>query len=182
MLRDPVKLTLIQKSKERTAMAKLYDVEIYFAKLGKPNGKFNKENPTWELQIRTTDKEKKKEWEAIGLTVKAIVPDDGDTYFRANLKKKSIKSDGTPNEPVKLIDGKLRPIDPNTIGNGSIGNIRVFEYEYKDPMGVTKKGFTLMTVQLTKHIVYTPRISEDDFGETEYEREFSSNETDDDVF
>jgi hypothetical protein len=182
MLRDPVKLTLIQKSKERTAMAKLYDVEIYFAKLGKPNGKFNKENPTWELQIRTTDKEKKKEWEAIGLTVKAIVPDDGDTYFRANLKKKSIKSDGTPNEPVKLIDGKLRPIDPNTIGNGSIGNIRVFEYEYKDPMGATKKGFTLMTVQLTKHIVYTPRISEDDFGETEYEREFSSNETNDDVF
>lgn len=162
-------------------MAKLYDVELYFAKLGKPNGKFNKENPTWELQIRTTDKEKKKEWEALGLAVKAVVPDEGDTYFRVNLKKKSIKSDGSPNDPVKLIDGKLRPIDPDTIGNGSIGNIRIFEYEYKHPTKGTTKGFTLMTVQITKHIVYTPKPREDDFAEADYERAYDES-SEEDVF
>ena len=151
-------------------MALIKNVEIYFAKLNpkRPNPKFNKENPTWEVQIRTTDKEKKKEWETLNLAVKAVVPDEGVPYYRVNLRKKSIKEDGDNSSPVSVVDGKLNPIDPDSIGNGSIGNIRVFQYEYTN---AGNKGIAsvLMGMQLTKHIVYTPQARDDDFEETDTE-------------
>lgn len=161
------------------------DCEIYFTKLDpkRPSARFNKKNPTWELQIRTTDKAKKKEWEAMNLPVKAVVPDDDQLpYFRVNLRKKSIKSDGEPASPVKIVDGGLNDIDPNSIGNGSRGNIRVFQYEY-DNEGSKGIASVLMAIQLTKHIVYTPGPREDDFDmeETEViEMAPMQNERDDD--
>ena len=41
----------------------LKDVELWYTKLDPryPNARFNKQNPTWECQIRTTDKDQKKE-------------------------------------------------------------------------------------------------------------------------
>ena len=111
---------------------------------------------------------KKKEWEALNLPVKAVVPDEGVPYYRVNLRKKSIKEDGDSSSPVSVVDGKLNPIDPDSIGNGSIGNIRVFQYEYSN---AGKKGTAsvLMGMQLTKHIVYTPQARDDDFEETDTE-------------
>jgi len=142
------------------------DCEIWFTKLGRPNAAFNKKNPTWEAQIRTTSKEVKKQWEAADLGVKAIVPDEGETYFRVNLRKKSIKEDGTPASPVNVIDGDMKPVDPNTIGNGSIGNVRIFQYEYPKEGGGVGKASVLMGIQLTKHILYTPKPRDDDFAPT----------------
>jgi len=151
-------------------MAIIKNVEMYFAKLNpkRPNAKFNKKNPTWEVQIRTTDKAQSKEWEKLGLSVKAFIPDDGAPFYRVNLRKKSIKEDGEPSSPVSIVDGKLNPVDPDTIGNSSVGNIRVFQYEYTSE---GKKGIAsvLMAVQLTKHLVYTPPARDDDFEETETE-------------
>lgn len=144
--------------------------ELYFSKLNpkRPNSKFNKKNPTWEVQIRTEDKAKKKEWEDLGLAVKAVIPDDGLPYYRVNLRKKSIKEDGENSSPVSVVDGKLNPVDPDSIGNGSIGNIRIFQYEYTNE---GKKGIAsvLMAVQLIKHLVYTAPARDDDFEETETE-------------
>lgn len=150
-------------------MTILHDCEIWFAKLdpNRPNSRFNKENPTWEVQIRTTSKEKKKEWQALNLNVKDVVPEDGPPYFRANLRKKSIKVDGEAASSVNLVDGKLRPVDPNTIGNGSIGNVRIFQYEYQKPDGSVGIVSVLMGVQLTKHVLYTPKPRNDEFKETE---------------
>jgi len=152
-------------------MTILKNVEIWFAKLSKPNAKFNKENPTWELQIRTTSKEIKKEWEEMCLPVKAILPDEGEPYWRVNLKKKSIKNDGGAASPVNVVDAKLEPFaNPNTIGNGSVGNIRLFQYEYPKA-GTSQKGVAtvLMGVQVLKHVVFTPKTSEDfeEQGETQ---------------
>jgi hypothetical protein len=147
----------------------LQNCEIWFAKLARPSAKYNKVNPTWECQIRTTDKAVRKEWEAAGLPVKAIVPDEGETYFRVNLRKRSIKKDGEKADPVEVVDGKRRPIDPNTIGNGSIGNIRLWQYQYDGDDG-EKTASVLMAVQITKHIVYTPKPREDyEFKDEEYE-------------
>ena len=113
-------------------MAILKGVEIWFAKVdpARPNAKFNKKNPTWEVQLRTADKAKKKEWEALNLPVKAVVPDEGEPYFRLNLRKKSIKADGEASSPVSILNGHLEAVDPNSIGNGSIGNARIYQYEY----------------------------------------------------
>ncbi len=147
------------------------DCELWFCKLdpARPNNKFNKTNPTWECQIRTTDKAVKKAWEEMQLAVKAIVPDEGAPYFRVNLRKKSIKEDGEKAGPIKVINGKLEDIDPNSLGNGSVGNVRIFQYEYPKKDGSKGIASVLMGVQITKHLMYKPKPRSDEFGETETE-------------
>lgn len=151
-------------------MAIIKNAELHYAKLDpkRPSKRFNPENPTWEIQIRTTDKAVKKEWEALGLSVKAIVPDEGAPYFRANLSKKSLNKEGQPNQPVKVVDAKLREVDPSSVGNGSVGNLRIFQREYVKKTGGQGISTTLMAVQLVSHIVYIPTMGED-FDELEEE-------------
>jgi hypothetical protein len=149
-------------------MAIFKNVEIHFVRLDpkRPNKKFKPENPTWELQMRTKDKAKKNEWIAADLGVKAVMDEDDNVlYYRVNLKKKSIKIDEktkveTPAAPVDVVDGKGNPVDPNSIGSGSIANVRVFQYPFTFE---GKKGIAavLMAVQLVKHILYIPNPMED---------------------
>jgi len=140
-------------------MAIINNAEVYFAKLdpSRPNRKYP-DKPTWDIVLRTTSKMQKKEWETLRLNVKAVVPDDdSETYFQTTLRKRTVKSDGTPSGPVEVVNGDNEPVDPNTIGNGSIANIRIFQYEY--PQGDTKimkTASVLMGVQLTKHYLYIP--------------------------
>jgi len=116
-------------------MAILRDCELWHCRLDpeRPNAKYNKENPTWEAQIRTTVKEQKDEWVAEGLKVKVAMDKEDETkflYWYVNLRKKSIKSDGDAGGPVKVIDGELKEVNPNSIGNGSRGNVRLFQYNH----------------------------------------------------
>jgi|SRR5210317_1768546 len=151
----------------------LKNCEIWYAKLNpkRPSSRLNKENPTWEVQLRTTDKEVKKDWESKNLPVRAVVPDadDQEPYYRVNLRKKSIKKDGSNAEPPELIDGKGAPVDPDTIGNGSVANIRIYQYEYDATGG--KKGIAsiLMAVQMVKHILFDPTKGREEFEEFETE-------------
>jgi hypothetical protein len=150
-------------------VAVLKNCELHFVKANptRPNAKFNKANPTWEVQIRTTSKAVKKAWEDAKLAVKAVVPDEEGQapYFRVNLRKKSIKESGEASSPVDVVDHQLKPIDPDSIGNGSIGNVRVFQYEYKKEGGGTGIANVLMGIQVTKHLVYVPKARTDDFSE-----------------
>jgi len=152
-------------------MAIIKNVELYYCKLDpkRPNANFNKASPTWEAQIRTRDKEVAKKWKEMDLNVK-LMEGEGDTgvYYRVNLKKKSIKEDETPASPVTLVDGKLQPLDPNSIGNGSIGHVRVFQHDYEFN---GKKGIAsiLMAIQVIKHVIYVPKPREDDFSEEDME-------------
>ena len=146
--------------------------EIWFLRADpkRPNAKYNPKNPTWEVQIRTQSKEVKKNWEALGLSVKAVIPDDGSKpYFKANIKKKSIKeADKQPSTPVGVVNGRGMPIDPNTVGNGSIANIRVFQYNYTQG-GKEGVANVLMALQIVKHVVREVRPREDDFADCETE-------------
>ncbi|MDB4575366.1 hypothetical protein N9112_00220 [bacterium] len=147
----------------------LNNCELHFVRLDptRPNAKYEKANPVWEIQMRTSDKDQKKAWQAAGLRVTAVVPDDdSDPYFKANLRKRSIKSDGEKALPVELVDGNLNPIDPNTIGNGSVGNLRVFQYEYNNEESGPGVASILMAVQITKHVVYVPqpKAEREEFG------------------
>jgi len=146
---------------------KIENAEIWYPRLDpkRPNSKFNKENPTWEVQLRTTDKEEMKRWKALSLRVKPVMPDEGEPYFACNLRKRSKKRDGSSANAPKVVDHKLDELDPRTIGNGSKGNIRVYQYES------TYDGSTvsmLQAVQITEHVVYEPveRDPEDDFQVT----------------
>jgi hypothetical protein len=151
-------------------MAIIENVEMWFAKLdpARPNNKFNKENPTWELQIRTTDKAQKAAWVELGLNVKAMLPDDGAPYWRVNLRKKSIKeATKEPSPPVEVIDADMNPLDPNTIGNGSTGNIRVYQYDFPKADGSRGVACVLMGIQVINHILYVPKPRTDGFGKVE---------------
>jgi hypothetical protein len=150
-------------------MAILRNCEFHYAKLdpARPNARYNKENPTWELQIRTSDPAVKKQWESEGIKVKAVLPEDGTPpYWFANLRKKLYKKDGEKSDPVVVKDAELNDVDPNSIGNMSTGNVRIFQYDYPRSEGGTGKASVLMGVQLLKHIVYVPKVRDhdDDFA------------------
>jgi hypothetical protein len=146
-------------------MAIIKNVEMWFAKLDplRPNAKYNKDNPTWELQIRTSDKNEKAAWVDMGLSVKAVLPDEGAPYWRVNLRKKSVKTSKEASSPVEVLDANLEPLDPNSIGNGSIGNIRIFQYEYPKADGSRGIACVLMGIQVLTHILYVPAPRQDGF-------------------
>lgn len=164
-------------------MAILKNVELFFAKLEpkRPNDRFDSENPTWEVQIRTNDKAQAKEWKNMNINVRPDENDDG-VFYKATLKKKSKKRDGSDNNPVTLVNGSLEPIDPNTLGNGSKANVRVYQYEYN--VG-GKEGIAtmLMAVQVTELREYTPKPREDDFEmvETKVIKVADNQDVDDDI-
>jgi hypothetical protein len=156
-------------------MAMINNAEIWYIKCDpkKPNATFSKKNPTWEVQLRTKDRPTKKKWEDLKLNVKLIEEEDDagnviNSYWRANLKKPSIDSKGEPAKPVKVMNGGLEDIDPATIANGSLANVRVFQYDYNLPAKdgePAKSGVAsmLMAIQVTRHIIYVPQKREDDF-------------------
>jgi len=144
------------------------NVELYFTKLdpANPNSRFDKENPKWEVQIRTKDKAVAKEWKAKNLRVTPDENDDG-VFYRANIKKGSKKKDGSDMAPVNVVAGDLSPVDPTTIGNGSIANLSVFQYDYNI---AGKEGIAsmLMGVQITTLNEYKPRPNQGGFAPTEF--------------
>ena len=143
----------------------LSDVEVYWVKCDpdNPAPAFEESGrPKWEIQIRTTSAAQNKEWRDAGIATK-VKEDEGTgerLYWFATLRKPAIKADGTPAKPVKFVDGNLDNVDPNTVGNGSRCNIRVFSvpYEIKSKGKVTKSGTSNMPtdVQVLLHKVYTP--------------------------
>jgi len=148
-------------------MAILKNVELFFPRLvpSNPNAKFDQNNPTWEVQIRTRDKKVAKEWKDLNINVRTDDDDDG-VFYKANLKKKSKKRDGTDQAPVNVVGGDLAPLEPAKIGNGSTANVRVYQYDYN--VG-GKEGIAtmLMAVQVTTLKEFDPKPREDDFEMTD---------------
>lgn len=137
------------------------DVQLYWAKLGKPVDPFG--TLQWEIQIRFP-KKRVKEMEQYG----KVKETDEAGIFSVNLKKKAEKKDGSPAMKVKLVGKKGEEIDPTILGNGSVGNVKVMlkDYQIKGPNGrVTKEGTQVMliAVQVTDLVKYEPKQNGDDF-------------------
>jgi hypothetical protein len=174
-----------------TTTAVLKNVEMYWVKLdpNKPAPAFGDGGPKWEFQARTTSKEQRDEWKALNIPVK-LVEDEatGTVYYKTSFRRSVTKKDDTPQTPVSVVNGALRALDPNTIGNGSICNIRIFQYPYevksKQPGGPSKSGISTMltSVQVTKLIKYVPKPRENDFEATETEVIEPEGEGEDDSF
>lgn len=163
-------------------MAIIKSAELWYPRLDpkRPNSKYNKEQPTWEVQIRTRDKKVKAEWVSLNLNPKTNEDNDGKVFYSVTLRKKSKKKDGTPNEPVRVVNGSLEPIDPRSIGNGSVGNLKIFQYEYGEDKKIASM---LMAIQITKLNEYIPAPAEDDFEMTETEVvSIAESEGDEDLF
>ena len=170
-------------------MAILNDVAVFFVRCNpeRPNATFSKKNPKWEVQLITTDPAKREEWASHGLKPRLMVykegdpkegepilTEDGKKQWRLNLSKNSLKEEKgvmVAAKPVEVVDGNREPVDPDTIGNGSICNVRVYLYEYdsaKKP-GTKEIGHILMGIQVTTHVVYTAKPKEE-FGKAETKR------------
>ena len=122
---------------------KIEGVELNWARLAKPVNPFGTEQ--YELQIATTDKAKAEELKANHFNVK-----EKDGKFVVSLKRKAKKADGSDNGPVRVVNADLSPMEnPATIGNGSIGNVIVFQYPYS-AMGRSGIASSLTAVQITK--------------------------------
>ena len=161
-------------------MAILKAVEIHYAKLdpARPDKGMSATpgqtpNPNWNLQIRTKDKAVRTAWQGMGIKVKTIRKDKDDEespilYYQATLRKNAKKKEGdtlVPAAPVEVIDGKQKPINPSSIGNGSIANLILFErkYQLSDGKGgmVDKTSWILMKVQIVRHVVYVHKPMEE---------------------
>lgn len=174
-------------------MAILKNCEIWHVRLDpkRPDSKFDKGNPRWTVQCRTDNPAQKEEWTKAGLAVKLMVHNKGEhegepmlnekgkKQWRINLQRKSKKRDGSSSEPVKVVNGTLDEVDPNTIGNGSVANIRIYQYESKEDK--EKLISMLMSVQVVKHKVYKMKPREEfEMTETEvYEAEEKDFDEDD---
>lgn len=132
-----------------------------------PNKKWDPDNPSWEVQTRTRSKELKKQMEDAGIKVASVIPEgDEPPYFKVTFRKKVKKKDGGISSPVEVVDGSKAQIDPSTIGNGSIGNVRVYQYPYPKKGGGEAFATILMGLQVTKHVVYERKGRREDFEET----------------
>jgi len=148
----------------------LKNVELHWAKLDpkRPNTTFNADG-VWEVQARTRDKKQAQEWKDANLSVKPDEDDDG-VFYKTTLKKAAKKKDGEANAPVKVVNGNLEDINPISLGNGSVGNIRLFQYDYEIGQGKQKKkgiASMLMAIQVTKLNEYVPKPRDDEFEMTE---------------
>ena len=134
------------------------DAELHWAKLVRPVEPFG--TLQWELQMRTRDKGVAEGWKKdFYLTVKPEEDDDG-TYYKTNVKRKAIKKDGDQNSAPEVLDGNKKPIDGNVVGNGSVGNVMLFQYPYEM---AGRKGVSsiLSKVQVTELKEYKPTTETD---------------------
>jgi hypothetical protein len=160
-------------------MAILKNIEGRWFKLSpnRPAPAFGDSGPKWEFQAIARTKEQMQEWKDLGINVKPV-EEDGKIVYKARFQRPTHKrpKDGKPaepNEPVEVVSGQLTPLDPQLIGNGSIVNIVIFQYDYevksKDGRSSKKgKGTMLKKVQVKKLVRYegTP---EEDFEEEDFE-------------
>lgn len=154
-------------------MAILQNVKIFKMRCDpkRPSTFYDPTKPTWSVQIRTTDPQQKAEWEAHGVKAKLVVypeghdkegeamlTEDGKREWRATLRKRAKKQDGSESPPVEVKGGNLVPLDPLTVGDGSIGNVRIFQYTYGKE---NKTANVLVGVQIRKLRKVEPRVRED---------------------
>ena len=114
--------------------------------------------PQWELQIATTDKAVADDLKANHLNVK-----ERDGKFVVSLKRKAVKADGSPMDPVRVVDAAKMPIEnTRSIGNGSVGNVIVWQapFEVQGRKGISN---SLTAVQVTTLEVYSGSSNNVDF-------------------
>ena len=155
-----------------SASTYLQNVELHFVKCnpGRPSTKMDPNNPQWECQVRTTDLAVKDAWEAQGFKPKFQIPKGkgpADGFYRMNFSKRAFKKDGSEAKPVEVVTGNLQPLNPDTIGNGSVGNLRLLSRDALDRGGQPVKYYSLAGIQVTRLKPYTP--TNQGFGNTGYE-------------
>lgn len=130
----------------------LTNVTLNWARLDTPAENPFGGDPSWEVQAVFDNMESANIARENGINVKEK---DGQAF--ASLRRKSVTKDGSPMDPVRVVDGSKAPMDSaarRKIGNGSKGNIIVWcaPYDYRGRKGITA---SLTAVQVTDLVEYT---------------------------
>ena len=126
------------------------NVNFYYAKLDKPVSPFGTE--IYDLQVRFP-KERVQEMSAYG---KVREVEDGNFAINITRKAKNAKGQKTP---VRIVDTNKAPVK-DLIGNGSEGNIIVYQYDW-NVSGRTGTKTILIAIQVTNLIKYVPQTEVD---------------------
>src|SRR6056300_290029 len=126
------------------------NVNFYYAKLDKPVSPFGTE--IFDLQVRFP-KERIQEMSAYG---KVREVEDGNFAINITRKAKNAKGQKTP---VRIVDTDKNPVK-DLIGNGSSGNIIVYQYDW-NVSGRSGTKTILIAIQVTNLIKYVPQTEVD---------------------
>jgi hypothetical protein len=153
----------------------IQNVELNWARLDKPVAPFGTEQ--YELQIATTDKGIAGDWSKNHLNVK-----EKDGKFVVSLKRKATRADGSSNGEPRVVNADKTPYDfskQGLIGNGSIGNVIVYQYPY-EVMGRKGIGSSLTAVQIVEHKELSQSVDFDIVGSDE--PQFDDSDSSDELF
>jgi len=134
----------------QNASSVIRNVSFYYAKLDKPVSPFGTD--IYDMQVRFP-KERIEEMSAYG---KVREVEDGNFAINITRKAKNAKGQATP---VRIVDANKNPIT-DLIGNGSSGNIIVYQYDWA-VSGRTGRKTVLIAVQVTDMIKYVPQEAVD---------------------
>ena len=124
------------------------NVEFHYAHVFKPHSPFGTE--VWDVQLRTDDADTAKQLIDVGVNMK----EHEDGYFHANVKRKTVTSQGKPQSPVVVVDRNKQPIaDTVMIGNGSKGHVKLFSYNWEQ-QGRKGTSAMLSAMQIVDLIEY----------------------------
>jgi hypothetical protein len=141
------------------------NVELWYVKVNpsKPERYQGKGPAKFSAQLRVKDKKTKETLEKdYGFKFSPLEVNDKIVY-KTSISRYAFSAGpngeedvNKPNKPVNVILADGTPVDPDTIGHGSVGNISFY---VKDD----KSSRTLKGIQLTKLIKFEPRADEDEF-------------------
>ena len=101
----------------------------------------------YEAQIETDDSAVAAQWSADHLNVK-----ERDGKFVVSLKRNAKKKDGSDNGKVRVVGADKMPLT-KSIGNGSKGNVIVWQYPYSNA-GRSGISGSLTAIQVTELVEY----------------------------
>lgn len=129
------------------------------------NPKYNK-GPYWNVDI-TPDEKGRKMLEELGVSSKLRSPGENDhrkeTFL--SLRYLATKSDGSPNDPPRIVDAQGNPWSNGLIGNGSVADIKI---KVKDYGKGSEKGTYFQAARILEHVPYVsnefaPLATDDEF-------------------
>lgn len=95
--------------------------------VGEPSWGYENKFKEWSIDVYV-DEDTVKKLKAEGLGPK--LKDKGNGEY-ITFKRKELKADGTPNQPIRVVDHRGQPWDNRKIGNGSTVNVNFVVNEYK---------------------------------------------------
>jgi len=129
-----------------TVTAYLRGKTMYAKILGDPVLNYSKDGKEWKMDL-IIDKDGVKALKGYGIgdRVKSK-PDYADGQYFVSFKQRESRADGSPNEPIKVVDGQQKPWDQSKlIGNGSTVDVK---FVVKDYGAGKKKGVYIRAVRV----------------------------------